>query len=467
MSPATKRNLKTFAENSINLILISILTGLFSGVLVSLYNLFANMGEEYSRYVYSLVFERPYFVPLLLLALFAGALVIGTAVRAVPMIRGSGVPQITGVARGKVKHGWFTTLTAMFACSLACIFMGLPAGAEGPSVELGGCTGDAVSRLFKRREMTVRMQVACGAGAGFAAAFNAPMTGIVFVAEEVSRSFSVPLFISSSVAVVTATLTRTAIFSSMGMNTGAVFSQFVFPSTVAPTSVLWIALAALITSLIAVVFYKLVFLFKKLFKRVTFFKGAGKYALVFTAAGALALITPYAMGGGGEIIKALGSGGTGAAEVEQVFGTGFYGTAAIVFALRFVTALLLFGCSAPCGVFVPMLALGALSGGVLSQLFITGGMDAACADFAVIICMATFFTCTVKAPITGFCIIFELTGSFANFTPAVIGVAIGYIISCAFRLEPIYEKCLNLFVKEAERSGDPLPLKEDAPKGKM
>ena len=84
-----KRNLKLFADNGINIVLISLLTGLFSGVVVTFYNILAHIGEETSVELYSLLRDNPAFIPLLFLGLAAGAIVIGTFVRFVPMIRGS------------------------------------------------------------------------------------------------------------------------------------------------------------------------------------------------------------------------------------------------------------------------------------------------------------------------------------------------------------------------------------------
>ena len=140
-----KKNLKFFADNAINLVLVSLLTGLFSGTVVTLYNILMSLGEENSTKLYKLLVENPAFIPLLFAGLAAGSVVIGTVARFVPMVRGSGIPQIEGAARGKVRFNWYVTMCSMFAASLACVFMGYPAGAEGPSLEIGGCAGGAAS----------------------------------------------------------------------------------------------------------------------------------------------------------------------------------------------------------------------------------------------------------------------------------------------------------------------------------
>jgi hypothetical protein len=106
------------------------------------------------------------------------------------------------------------------------------------------------------------------------------------------------------------------------------------------------------------------------------------------------------------------------------------------------------GSGVPCGVFIPMLAIGAGLGGVCSLLFQNIGFNAASSDYLVIICMAVFFTTFVRAPITGICMVFELTGQFQNFLPTLLGITVGYIISEVCRLQPGYEKLLSMFVEE-------------------
>lgn len=437
-------------DNFINIIVLSVLTGLFAGVIITFYNIFAFLGEEYSVKLYELVFENPAFVPLLFLGLAAGALVIGTVVRFVPMIRGSGIPQIEGAARGIIRFKWYVTLCSMFAASLACMFLGLSAGAEGPSLEMGGCAGSAVGTILKRNHMARRLQIASGASAGLAVAFNAPITGLVFALEEAFRSFSPQVFISAAISVVVALFTRNAIRPAISMGgysfeTGFAFNGvFDFVEVTDPIIFLWIALGAVCTALAGVLFYHLVFLSKRLFKRITFLKGVGKYLIPFLIAGAFGLISVYAMGGGHSFIEAVGGGDVNL----SVFGAGLLASLGIIVLMRFIAAVLVMGGGVPCGVFIPMLAIGAGIGALLSCLFNMWGMDGIYTDYMIIICMAAFFTCVVKAPITGLVMIFELTGSYVNLLPALMGVTIGYLVGVVCRIQPIYEKCLEMYIDE-------------------
>lgn len=436
-------------DNALNMVIMSVITGLFAGVVVTFYNILMSLGEGTSEKLYSLFLENPAFIPLLFVGLAAGALVIGTLVKLVPMIRGSGIPQIEGAARGVVRFKWYVTLTSMFAASLACVFMGYPAGAEGPSLEIGGCCGSATGTLLKRNQMVKRLQIASGASAGLAVAFNAPITGVVFALEEAFRSFSPQVFICAAISVVTAVVTRNAIRPALGYGVGFAFDGFEFAQIGFGGSdlifFLWVALAAIIVSLAGVGFYYLVFASKKLFKKIRFLKGIGKYIIPFVLAGAFGLITLYSLGGGHSFIDALSSGGSG--EIS-VFGASLIVSLVIIVIIRFITAVMTMGCGVPCGVFIPMLAIGAGLGAVLSLLFQMGGMGAEYGDYLIIICMAAFFTCIVKAPITGIVMVFELTGQFVNFLPALLGIAIGYLVGMLFKTEAIYEKNLEQYIAD-------------------
>ena len=109
------KNLKLFADNALNLFCVSVITGLFAGVVITFYNVLMNIGEHTSEQLYSLLLANPAFIPLLFIGLAAGAVAIGTLVRFVPMIRGSGIPQIEGAARGEVRFKWYVTMCSMFA----------------------------------------------------------------------------------------------------------------------------------------------------------------------------------------------------------------------------------------------------------------------------------------------------------------------------------------------------------------
>ena len=432
----------------LQLMAVGICTGLLAGVVVTFYNLAANFLTEYSANLYRGILEHPAFIPLLFLVLAISGFAIAVLVYFVPMVRGSGIPQSEGASRGLLNLKWYQVLPAMAAASLYCMFCGLSAGAEGPSLYIGSACGDATSRLLGGSDMERRYQITGGACAGLAVAFNAPLTGIIFAFEEAHRRFTPSIFICAFSSVLTGLITRNLLYSAMHMEVVSVFENFVL-NTIPIKGYLYVVLAAVISGLLGVGFYKLAFLAKKLFSKITVLKGTLKMLIPFLFAGAAGLITIYTIGGGHALIEAIGThGGTTEMSLQSVFSSPIVVTLLIVLILRLISTVFNLGAGVPCGIFIPMLALGACLGALESKLFGAMGMSAAYSDCIVMISMATFFTSVVKAPLTAIVMVVELTWQFTLLIPVILGVSIGYMISELFRLKPLYDALLESIMKE-------------------
>lgn len=443
-------------HRGVQMLFMGCVTGFLAGVIVTFYNILASTGEGFAESLYSTVRQNPIWIPVLLLALALAAFVIGTVVKLVPMARGSGIPQTEGAARGALKYNWFTVLCTTFASSLACIFLGLSAGSEGPSIQIGGACGYGSSRLFSRTDMLRRYQITGGACAGLAVAFNAPLTGMAFAFEETHKQFSPEVFICAFSSVVTGVITRNLLRSALSLPVGATFTTYQF-SDMPLSSYPYVALIAFVCALCGIAFYFAVLGLKKVFAKVTFCKGIGKMLFPFLIGGACSLLTVYAIGGGHRLIESLGTlSGEVAIELESVFGEPLLVTLLIVCAVKFLLSVLNMSCGVPCGVFIPMLAIGAALGALLSA-FCTQylGMDRVYTDLMIMIGMASFFTCVVRAPITGIVMVFELTWSFTALLPVVLGVAVGYMLGAIVKIDSIYEVLLQQFIQE-QRAGKPL-----------
>jgi hypothetical protein len=156
------------------------------------------------------------------------------------------------------------------------------------------------------------------------------------------------------------------------------------------------------------------------------------------------------MGGGHELIESLGTlGGILEPSTESVFGLGLAWSLLLILVLKFFITTVNVGSGIPCGIFIPIIAIGACVGGLLNKLFlqIDPAMQPYC-DLMVMICMAAFFTTVVRAPITSIIMICEFTGSFAPLLPVIIAVAIGYIIGEMASTEGIYEELLEEYEHE-------------------
>ena len=455
-----KRKLKKFLKNELQLVFFSLLTGVFSGVTVTIYNVFMHYAEEYSVAWYEALLVNPALIPLLFVALAIGAIVIGTVLKFVPLARGSGVPQAEGAIRGGiVVTKWFRLLTTSFALSLATAFLGMTSGGEGPSMLIGGMSGEGVASMTKRNKRFARYLVTGGASSGLAVAANAPLMGFLFAFEEAHKKFTPEIFLTAFFSVVSGVFTRSGLHLLFGL---------IDPSiTISPTlhnfdlttvtnftdlggMIGVVIISAIVVGLLGVGFYYAVVALRPLFAKMTFFKGTGKFLIPFLLAGAFGLISVYEMGNGHSIIESLGTnGGVNAFSLSLNFASPLIVSLVVVLVMKFIASVLNMGAGVPCGVFIPMLSVGACAGGLISYVASTCGMNPAYSDIIVMICMATFFATIVKAPLTSIVMVFELTGSY-NFTlllPVMLGVAIGYFIGRLCSTHAIYDVILEGFIE--------------------
>src|SRR5262245_56863120 len=121
-----------------------------------------------------------------------------------PHASGSGIPHVEVVLSGEIAPAPASLIAVKFSGGLLAIGSGLALGREGPSVQMGAGIAHLVGRAFRRDWPDCRTLMAAGAGAGLAAAFNAPIAGAVFVLEELVRRFELRIAIAALVASTTA-----------------------------------------------------------------------------------------------------------------------------------------------------------------------------------------------------------------------------------------------------------------------
>ena len=68
---------------------------------------------------------------------------------------------------------------------------GLALGREGPSIQIGAMAGKGVSKRMDRGKTEEKFLITCGASAGLAAAFHAPLAGVMFSLEEIHKNFRI------------------------------------------------------------------------------------------------------------------------------------------------------------------------------------------------------------------------------------------------------------------------------------
>ena len=112
-------------------------------------------------------------------------------------------------------------------------------------------------------------------------------------------------------------------------------------------------------------------------------------------------------------------------------------------AAKVVLTLLAFGSGLPGGAFIPTLVTGGLVGSVIAAVFTQAGLlGAAYKANIIVICMAAFFTASVRTPITATVLVMEMTGSFLHLLPLALASLAAFATTELWRAKPLYGELL-------------------------
>lgn len=363
-----------------------------------------------------------------IIGLIIGTLVGWVVLRFAPDAPGSGIPHLKGVLLHVRSMRWRSLLPVKFIGGAVGIGTGLSLGREGPTVQMGAAIGQAVADVLRVPSRAVPQLLSCGAGAGLAAAFNAPLAGFLFVIEELHRELSARTFAGALVAALSADIVARALGGDLPS-----FAIRGYPA---------VPLAALpAAAFIGVVGGGLGVIFNRSLLRSSAaalnIKSVPRWMLPGLACAVCGLVAwwlPEAVGGGHMTAERLLSG-------QLAWGMGLL---LLLLVAKFALTLLSYASGAPGGIFAPMLLLGAIAGAVIGQglasIFPTlQPHTTACA----ILGMAAFFTGSVRAPLTGIVLIIEMTGNYQQLLALGVACLIADLTADALRDKPIYESLLE------------------------
>lgn len=352
-----------------------------------------------------------------------------------PMISGSGIPQLEGEMVGKLEQRWWRVLPAKFAGGFLCMLGGLALGREGPSIQIGAMAGKGVSKGLDRGKTEEKFLLTCGASAGLAAAFHAPLAGVMFSLEEVHKNFSVSVLLS----VMTASLTADFLSSSV-LGVDSVF-QFDIVHALPQEYYGLILLLGAVLGVMGAFYNWFTLKVQALYGKAKHLNTTGKVMVPFFCAGILGFTAPELLGSGHSLIEYLTH--------EDVM----LGALLLILAGRFIFSAVSFGSGAPGGIFFPLLVLGGYIGGAFAtagvQFF---GLEPMYINNFVLLAMAGYFAAIVRAPLTGIILIFEMTGSLSQMMSLSMVSIVAYITATLLRSKPIYESLLeNLLRRQGEK----------------
>lgn len=400
--------------------------GAVAGTITVLFRFLIEQGERLRSHVYALVENNHLFLLPWLGALLAVALLLGLIGKYEPMAGGSGIPQVKGVLLGLLKTNWQRILPAKFVGGILAIGAGLSLGREGPSIQLGAAVGQGLSRLAGRTKMEERFLMTSGSSAGLAAAFNAPLAGVVFALEELHKNFSPAVLMSAMAASITS-----ALVTQLWFGKNPVFNITGLP--VLPFHYYgYLILLGIIIGFVGIAFNKLLVKTLNLFDRQRKVPKLLQAAVPLLLGGVAGTVLPEILGGGNSLIGSIVAGHYG---LEMLL---------ILVVAKFAFTMISYGSGVPGGIFLPMLVIGALAGGAFSDVAVRFmGIDAYYTSNFVILAMAALFTAIVKAPITGSILITEMTGSFGHLISLITISMTAYVVSELANSAPVYEELLD------------------------
>jgi CIC family chloride channel protein len=435
MTPSLKRMLNritaliTKAHNALRqteqiyMVLISVAIGLLGGfcavgfrlLIRSLNELFWRDGQYTIDYMYSLPFWWKILAPTL------GGIVVGLIVyRFAREAKGHGVPEVmeaVAIRGGRIRPR--VVIAKMFASGV-CIASGGSVGREGPIVQIGSALGSTVGQWLKIDQQRLRTLVGCGAAAGIAGTFNAPVAGALFAVEIILGDFGVAQFSPIVISSVAATVVSHRYLGD--------FPAFEVPSytLVHANELFAYAGLGILAGLVALAFIRTLYASEDLFDKLRLHVVV-KAAIGGMLIGTIGIWLPHVFGVGYEAIN------------EALNGTMLWHFMVILVVVKILAVSITIGSGGSGGIFAPSLFIGAMLGGAVGTVVHTLWPAATAGPGAyALVGMGAVVAAGTHAPITAILIIFELTNEYRVILPLMISCIIATLLTTRLQKSSIY-----------------------------
>jgi CIC family chloride channel protein len=334
--------------------------------------------------------------------------------------KGHGVPEVMEAVvlqGGRIRP---RVVLAKLAASGICIGSGGSVGREGPIVQIGSAIGSTLGQWLKIDERQLRTLVGCGAAAGIAATFNAPVAGALFALEIIVGDFGLTQFSPIVISSVAAT-----VVSRHYLGDNPAFTVPVY-SLVHWTELFAYAGLGILAGLAALAFIRSLYATEDLFDGVR-------------------APLPVKSMIGGAIIGLIGT------QAPHVFGVGYEAITdaltgdviwqfmLILVVLKIVAVSVTIGSGGSGGIFAPSLFIGAMLGGAVGTVVhLTWPTSAAGTGAYALVGMGAVVAAATHAPITAILIIFEMTGDYKIILPLMISCIIATLLATRLQHASIY-----------------------------
>jgi CIC family chloride channel protein len=353
----------------------------------------------------------------------AGLVVAALVINIFPNIRGSGVNQTKAALY--IFNGFipFRTAIGKFICAAIAIGSGQSLGPEDPSLQIGAGIASALGRQLEISREKLRLMAPVGAAAGLAAAFNAPISAVLFVIEEVIGRWSAGILGSVVLSAVSSVVIVRWFLGSEPL--------FRIPVTTfkRPTELIAYAVLGIAGGLASVAFAKSIGYLRPLLKALPRWTQYFQPALAGLLIGLIAFLgAPQIMGAGYDSMD------------EAMHGQYAWKILAILAILKILTTTLSFVSGAPGGMFAPTLFIGAMLGGAVGDLerhffpHLTGSTGT-----YVLVGMGVLFAGFLRVPMTSVFMVLEVSGNYEIVVPVIVANTFSYVLSRSLQTVPIFD----------------------------
>ncbi len=414
-------------------LLVAILIGIYSGLAVVVFRL----AIEWTRLLLLGSGPRPSLRRVLVVPCAAGFLVAVLVVRVFPAVRGSGVNQTKAALYIYDGYIAFRTVIGKFLMCALAIGSGQSLGPEDPSLQIGAGLASAFGRRLSLSRERLRFIAPVGAAAGLAAAFNSPITAVLFVIEEVIGRWSAGVLGAVVLSAVASVVTEQWFLGDEPL--------FRVPPYHLVHSAELMAYAALglIGGGLSLVFVKSVGALRPRLRALPPWTWYLQPALAGLLVGAIAISFPQVMGAGYEYIDQA---------MHDQYG---WRTLVALCVLKMVATTASFVSGTPGGLFAPTLFIGAMLGGAVCAIErqLAPGVTGPIGAYALV-GMGTLFAGILRAPMTSVFMIVEISGNYSIILPVMISNTIAYLLSRQFQRH-------GLFDMLSRQDGTELPSMEE------
>ena len=334
--------------------------------------------------------------------------------------RGHGVPEVmeaVALRGGRIRP---RVVVAKMLASSVSIASGGSVGREGPIVQIGAALGSTLGQWLKVDQRRLRTLVGCGAAAGIAATFNAPVAGALFAVEIILGDFGVSQFSPIVISSVMGTVVSQYFLGD--------FPAFAVPaySLVHAFELLAYAALGLLAGLAALAFTRTLYAAEDLFDKVRIYPPA-RTMIGGAMIGIIGVWLPQVFGVGYETIN------------DALQGAMVWKFMLLLVVFKIVAVSITIGSGGSGGIFAPSLFIGAMLGGAVGTVVhaIWPASTAAAGAYALV-GMGAVVAAGTHAPITAILIIFELTGDYKIILPLMISCITATLLATQMQTASIY-----------------------------